>query len=227
VVGTGYRSGSSAFLGEGALRLLGGAEPLQHQPHVVDGVTGLRIERDAGIQGAPGIREAPQLEQDLAFEGAVDGDVAAGLERAAHQEERALEIVEVEDRLGLQIVHLGLGGAIEARKVGLARQQLVAELHRLLELREVLDHQLGAVQVRRDELGIGLQRALEFVERLFDLALVPQDLTAAVVGLGALGMREQRLVEPGERLLGAATVRGLHRLVETVPVAIVVLHGDS
>jgi len=95
----------------------------------------------------------------------------------------------------------------------------------VLVFAEVLDEQLRAIEVGRDELGVRLQRALELVERLVDLALVPEDLAAAVVGLGAVGVRAQRLVEPGERLLGAPAVGGLHRLIETIPVAIVVLHG--
>jgi hypothetical protein len=50
--------------------------------------------------------------------------------------------------------------------------------HGLLVLAQIFDQELGSVQVRRDELGVGAQRQLELVERLVDLSLVPVDLTA-------------------------------------------------
>jgi hypothetical protein len=79
----------------------------------------------------------------------------------------------------------------------------------------------------RRELAVGVDGAVELDQGLVDATLVPQDLAPAVMGLGALGMDAQGLVQPGERLLDAPTVRGLHCLVQTVPVAILVLsHGS-
>ena len=75
--------------------------------------------------------------------------------------------------------------------------------------------------------GSAVAASLELVERLFDAPLVPEDLAAAVVGLGAVGMGAQRLVEPRERLVGAPAVGRLHRLIEAIPVPIVVLHAPS
>ena len=141
--------------------------------------------------------------------------------------ERALQVVQVEERLGLEVQHLGLGGAVRARQLLVARQQPVAVLDGLLVLAELLDQELGAVQVAGDELGVGLERALELEQRLLRLALVPQDLAAAVVRLGAFGMRLDGLIQERQRGLGAAFLRGLHRLVEVVPVAVLVLHSLS
>ena len=75
----------------------------------------------------------------------------------------------------------------------------------------------------RRELPVGEDRAIELDQRLVDPAVVPEDLAATVMGLGAVGMDAQRLVEPGERLLDPPAVRGLHRLVQAIPVAILVL----
>jgi len=96
----------------------------------------------------------------------------------------------------------------------------------LLELGEILHQQLDPVEMGRHELRIRLDRPLELVKRLVDLALVPEDLAAAVVRLGAFRMRAQGLVQPGKRLLRAATVGRFHRLVQTIPVPIIALHGS-
>ena len=210
---------------EGAGRILGSSEALLDEAQVVDGVGGLRVHRHGGVEAALGLLEATDLEEDLPLEGAIDGHLARGLERAPDQEEGPLQVVEVEDRLGLQVVDLGLGAAIQARQLAATRQQLVAERHGLLELGQVLDQQLGAVQVRRHELGIRADGLRELVVGLVDLRLVPEDLAAAVVRLGSVRVGAQRLVEPGQGFVGTPAVRRLHRLVETIPVAILVLHG--
>ncbi len=212
-------------LGEGLRRLLLFPEALEHQRQVVERVAGLGVQRQRELERAPRVLEATQLEEDLALERAVDRHLAGGLEGPAREEERALEIVEVEDGLGLQVVDLALRAPVEAGQVGLAREQLVAQRNRLRVLAEVLDQQLRAVQVGGDELRIRLQRALELVERLVDLALVPEDLAAAVVRLRAVRMGAQRLVEPRQRLVRAPAVGRLHRLVQAIPVPIVVFHG--
>jgi hypothetical protein len=81
--------------------------------------------------------------------------------------------------------------------------------------------------VRGQELGVGHHGQLELVERFLDAALVPQDLAAPVVRLGTVRVRLQRLVEPGERLVRAPAVGGFHRLIQAIPVAIVVSHGGA
>jgi len=65
---------------------------------------------------------------------AVDADLALQLDRAAQQEQRALEIVEIEERLGLQVVILGLDRLLEC-----VLQELVGEIERVLVLLELLD----------------------------------------------------------------------------------------
>jgi len=191
-------------------------------------VRGIRIERDGVLEHARGLLVAAELEEHLPFERAVDRLVARGLERAAHEEHRPLEIVEIEERLGLQVVDLGLQAAIGPGQLGPTGKQLVAELQRQLELAQLLDQQLDAVQVRRRELRIGRTGGLELVERLVDAPLVPEDLSATVVRLGAIRVQPERLVEPGQRFVDPPAVRGLHRLVEAIPVAVlVVLHTGS
>lgn len=107
------------------------------------------------------------------------------------------------------------------RLLGGAAEQAIAQLERFLVLAELLDQELRAVQVGRRELGIGQGGQLELVQRLVDPGVVPENLAAAVVGLGAVGVLLQGLVEPGHRLVGMATVRGFHGLVQAVPVSIV------
>ena len=119
---------------------------------------------------------------------------------------------------------LGLGAAVQPRKLGRPGHQLVTERDGLLVLVQVLDEQLDAVQVGGDELRIGAHRALELVERLVDLALVPEDLAATVVRFGALRLGSQRLVEPRERFFGAPAVGRLHRLIQTIPIAVFFFH---
>ena len=153
---------------------------------------------------ASGFFEATQLEVDLTVEGPVDGDLLASrLEGPPHQEQGTIQVVQVEDGLGLQIVDLGLGAAVETRELGRARHQIVAEPDRLLELDHVLDQQLDPVQVRRDELGVGGDGALVLVQRLVDGGSFRENLAALIVGFGAVGEGSQCLVEPGERFFRA------------------------
>ena len=192
---------------------------------MIDGVSRLGVHGDGRVQAAAGLLEAAELEQELTLEGAIDTDVTGRLQRAAHEKERSLQVVAVEDRLGLEVVDLALRRAVEARQLLAAGEQLVAQRGGLLELEEVLDQQLGAIEVRRHELGVRADGALELVHRLVDLAFVPEDLAAAVVRLRAVRMRAQRLFEPSQGLIGASTVRGFHRLVEAIPIPIVVRHA--
>ena len=97
----------------------------------------------------------------------------------------------------------------------------------MIELAEVFDHELGAIQVRSDELRVRDDGPLELVERLLDPEVVPEDFSTAVVSLGTLGMGAQRFIEPGECLGGAPTVRGLHGLIQTVPVSVLASHHQS
>jgi hypothetical protein len=142
-----------------------------------------------------------------------------------YQEDRPLEVVEVEERLALQVIHLGLQGPIGTGELGATRQQLVAELESQLELSHLFNEQLHPVQVSGRELGIGSSGGLELEQGLVDPAFVPQDLTASVVCLGATGVDTQRLVEPGQGLLDPAAMGSLHGLIQAVPVAVFVLHG--
>ena len=203
-------------------RLFEVAEPFQHEPEVVERVGCVGLERRGALELAARILEVAHLEEDLALEGAEHALFAGGLDGATHQEERAVELVLIEERLRLEVVDLGLGVAVETRQAARGREHAIALGDRLLVRAELLDQDLGAIQVRGYELGIGLRGLLELDEGLVDLALVPQDLAATVVGLGAIRMRLQRLVEPSERLVGAATVRSLHRLVEAIPITILV-----
>jgi hypothetical protein len=91
-------------------------------------------------------------------------------------------------------------------------------------LAELFDQQLDPVQVGGDELGIGLRGELELVAGLVDAALVPEDLAAPVVRLGAVGLRAQRLVEPRQRVVGATAVGGFHRPIQAIPVTVLVVH---
>jgi len=188
-------------------------------------VTGFGVECCGDLERPAGLDEAAEFEQDLAFESPVDRHLATGLERAADQEKRTFEVVEVESRLGLQVVDLGLAGAVEPRKGRVAGKHLVAERGGLLELAQVLHQQLDAIQMGRDELRVGIERPLELVQGLVHAALVPKDLAASVVRLRTFRMRDQRLVEPRQRLIGAAAVRCLHCLIQAIPIAIDILHG--
>jgi hypothetical protein len=210
---------------EGAARVVLAPEALEHQAEVVDRVRRLGIHRDRALEMLLGLLEASQLEAELALEGSVDRDLAGLLDGASHQELCALEVVDVKQRLRLQVVDLGLGPAIGLRQLGRSRQQPVAQRDRLLVLAHLLDQQLRAVQVGGQELRVGHHRELELVERLLDAALVPEDLAAAVVRLGSVRVRLQRLVEPGQRLVRAAAVGRFHRLVQAIPVAVVVSHA--
>jgi len=78
--------------------------------------------------------------------------------------------------------------------------------------------------VRGLVLAVGLDRALELLERLLRARVVPQDLAAAVVRLGAAGIRAERFIQPGERLVGLAVGGRFHRLVQAIPVAISIQH---
>jgi len=122
---------------------------------------------------------------------------------ARRQEDRAPQIVEIEEGLRLQVVELGLKGSIETRQAAAARQQHVAALEHEFEFSDLLGEQLDAIQVGGREFRIGLDGALELVEGLVDAALVPQDLAATVAGLGAGRVRLQRLVQPGESFFDA------------------------
>ena len=57
-----------------------------------------------------------------------------------------------------------------------------------------------------------------------DLAFVPEELAPPIVRFCPSGMDAQGFVEPGQRFVDAPVVRGLHRLVQAVPVAVLVLH---
>ncbi len=198
-------------------------EALEHETEVVDGVRRFWIDGDTTLEHAPRLVVVAELEEDLTFEGVVETELAAGLGGATHEEERALEIVLVEERLALQVVDLGLEHAIGPRQARRAREQLVGESNGGRELAELLDQQLDAIEMRRRELAVRERRSVEFDQRLVQATVVPEDLAATVVGLGALGMHAQGFVEPGERLLDPSTVGGLHGLVQAVPVAILVL----
>ena len=108
-----------------------------------------------------------------------------------------------------------------------AGEQAIAVRDRFVVGAKFLDQQFGPIQMRQDELRIGLDGQLELSERFLDLAFIPQNLAAAVVGLGAFGMGLQRFIEPGERLIGAPAVLGLHRLIEAIPVTVLVFHRPS
>ena len=95
-------------------------QPLLNQREVVEGVARLRVERGRRHQRAARLAETTQLEEDLALEGAVDRDLTRCLQAPSDQEERSLEVIEIEDGLGLEVMDLGLRGAIEPRKVGIA-----------------------------------------------------------------------------------------------------------
>ena len=146
-------------------------------------------------------------------------DLALDLDRAAQQEQRALEIVQVEQRLGLQVVDLGLDRLLER---GL--QQVVGQVQGLFVLLELLDHDLDPVQLAGLVVGLGLERPLELLERLLVAAAVPEQLAAAVVGLGAFGVGLQGLVQPGQGLVRLSVGGGFHGLVQTIPVAISIEH---
>jgi len=138
-----------------------------------------------------------------------------------------LKIVEVEERLRLQVVDLALGGLVGPRQLIAAGEQVIAVGHRLLELAELFDQQLGSVQVRGDELRIGHAREFELVEGFFNLALVPQNFAATVVRFGTTGMSLQGFFQPGQRLVGTTTVGGFHRLIQAIPVSILVFHSPT
>jgi hypothetical protein len=159
-------------------------------------VSGFGVEGHGQLERAARILETTDLEQDLTVEGAVDGNLAHGLERPAREEEGPLEIVQIEDGLGLQVVDLSLGGAIEPGQLAIASQQRIAQPDGLLVLAQVFDEQLCAIQMSGDELRIRLEGALELVEGLVDPALVPEDLAAPVVGFRPIGVGPQSLVQP-------------------------------
>ena len=78
------------------------------------------------------------------------------------------------------------------------------------------------------ELAIGEGRAIEFDERFIDPPVIPEDLPAPIMGFGTIRMHAQGFVEPGESLFDTTAVGGFHRLVQAVPVAILILpHGFS
>ena len=113
---------------EAGLCDFGIAETFCDECEVVDGVGRIGVGGDGLVENAAGFFEATELEQNLAFEGAVNGLVGAGLARAADEEDRALQVVEVEERLRLQVVDLGLKAAICPGKLRLAREEFVALL---------------------------------------------------------------------------------------------------
>ena len=65
------------------------------------------------------------------------------------------------------------------------------------------------------------------MERLVDLAIVPEDLAAAVVGLRAVRVRDERFIEPRQRFFGPTAVRCFHRLIQAIPIPIDSFHGPS
>src|SRR5262249_4149121 len=101
---------------------------------------------------------------------------------------------------------------------------LVGEVQRLFVLLELLDQDLDAVQVRGLVLTVGLDRALELVERLLGARGVPEYLAAAVVRFRAARIRAQGFVQPRERLVRLAVGGRFHRLVQAIPVAISIEH---
>ena len=130
-----------------------------NQREVVEGVARLGVECGRRHEGPSGLAEAAQFEEDLPLEGPVDRNFTRRLQAAPDQEKGALEIVEIKNRLGLQVMNLGLRGAIEAREGGVTGQEFVRESDRLLELAEVLHEELDPIQVCGRKLGIGAQRA--------------------------------------------------------------------
>ena len=101
------------------------------------------------------------------------------------------------------------------------------ESDRLLELAEVLHEELDPIQVCGRELGIGTQRARKFVECLVDLAVVPEDFAPAVVGFRAVRVRDERFIEPRQRLIGPTAMRCFHRLIQTIPIPVDSFHSPS
>ena len=142
-----------------------------------------------------------------------------GPDRPAQQEERPVEILQVEVGLGLQVVDLGLDPPVQRR-----RQESVRELQRLLELLEFLDQDLHPVQVGGVKPVISLDGPAELPQGLVVTAVVPEDLPAPVVGLGTPGVGPQGLLEPGEGLIDPSSGGGLHGLVQAVPVAVLIQH---
>jgi hypothetical protein len=211
-------------LSEGPSRLLVLPEPLENQTQVVEGVGRLGVEPHGVLEVTAGLLEASELEGDLTLEGAVDRHLTDGLAGPPDQEPRTFEVVQIEESLRLEVVDLRLGAAIWAGQVGISREQQVALGDGLIELTELLDQKLRAVELRSHELRIGHGGELDLVECFVDPPFVPQDLAATIVSFGTIRVCLQRLVEPGERFLGAPAVGGLHRLIQAIPVSIPVLH---
>jgi len=188
---------------------------LRDQGQVVERVRGVGLHAAGALQAVAGLGHAPHLEQDLTLEGAVDRQLALDLQGPAQQEQRPLEILEVEQRFRLQVVDLGFDVALEG-----AGQQLVGKLERLLRVVELLDQQLepvqvGRVVVRGDLTGIG-----EVPQSLLGLTLLPEQLPALVASLGAVGVRPQGLAHPGQGFLEPAAAGGLLGLVQAPLVTI-------
>ncbi len=211
-------------LSEGPTRFLVLSQPLENQTQVVERVRRLGVEPHGVLQVTTGLLEASELEGDLPLEGTVDRHLTDGLAGSPNQEQRAFEIVQVEQGLGLEVVDLRLGGAVRTGQVGTPREQQVALADGLIELTELLDQKLRAVELRSHEFGIGHCGELDLVERFVDPPFVPENLAATVVSFGSVRLCLQRLVEPGERLVRTTAVGRFHRLVQAIPVSIPILH---
>ena len=99
---------------------------LRDQRQVIEAVGALGLQPEGALQAAPGSVVVPELEQDLALETTVDAHLGVRLDGSAQQEERPLEVIQVEERLGLEVVDLRLGAGIER-----VAQQAVRKLRAL------------------------------------------------------------------------------------------------
>ena len=212
-----------AFLGTALV-----GDPLHDEREPVDDVRRVGLAGRRALEHPPRLLVCAHFEEHVPLEGAVARLVTDRLDGPPDQEDSSLEVVEVEERLRLEVTELGLQRPIQARQLGASRQQFVAALESQFELAHLLDEQFDAVQVGSAELAVRRDRPLEFVQGLVDPTFVPKDLAASVVGFGAGRVGLQGLVEPGKGLVDPTAMRRFHRLIEAVPVAIlIVLHGSG
>jgi len=80
-------------------RLFSELEPLEHEAEVVGDVGGVGIDGGCVLEDLLRLLESTELEEDLPLEGAVYRMVTRRLDGASHQEDRSLQVVEVEERL--------------------------------------------------------------------------------------------------------------------------------
>jgi hypothetical protein len=195
----------------------------EDETEVVDRMRRFRIDRHAALEDAPSFAELPKLKENLALESAVEPELAARLRRTTHKEERPFEIILIEEGLALQVIDFGLQDAIGSRELRRTGQQFIREANRGRELPEFLDQEFDAIQMGRSEFSVRQRRPIELDQRFIDPAVIPEDFAATIMGFGAVGMHAQGFVEPGKRLLDPAPMRGLHCLIQAIPIAILIL----